>query len=207
MFGFFNNILYVQLSADRLIVRNPKAKQTISEIPEIALSNDKRSNVIAIGTATTTSSVTIYGRRTPVIASASATPTLIAAQSGSVNLFDRASGVAFVLPAPVAGMTFDFATTVLQTSGADSVTTDAGTTFILGSVATFSGEDVTPSATLGPKMFACNGTSHVKVTMNATTTGGGIGTTLRFIALDSTHWYVNGLIKSPSGTIATPCST
>jgi hypothetical protein len=102
---------------------------------------------------------------------------------------------------------FQFINTVLQTTGANTVVTDAATTFVTGSVVTFSGEKVTPSSTLGPFQYAGNGSSHIKVTTNGTTTGGGIGTVLDFLCVSSTLWYVTGVINSPSGNTATPFST
>lgn len=71
----------------------------------------------------------------------------------------------------------------------------------------FSGTDVTPSSTLGPKYFAANGTSHIKFTSNATTTGTALGSWLEFVCYDATHWFAYGNIDSPSGSIATPWST
>lgn len=140
-------------------------------------------------------------------ASGGTTRTLTAANSGSLNLFDSAAGITYTLPAPVVGLYYDFLWTVLQTSSAHVVVTDAGTTFLQGSVGMFSGENVTPSATLGPKQFAGNGTSHIKTTTNATTTGGGIGGWMRFVCTAATLWTVTGVINSPSGSIATPFST
>ena len=145
--------------------------------------------------------------RRVIIASASATVTLAAGNTNSRYAFDRASGTSYTLPAPVAGLTFDFLVTVLQTSGANVVVTNAASVFLLGAVAMFSGEDVTPSSTLGPKMFAGNGTTHIKTTTNGTTTGGGIGSWMRYTALSATQWFVEGVLKSPSGTLATPFST
>lgn len=147
------------------------------------------------------------GRLSTVTASASATPTLTASQSGSTFLMDRASGTVYTLPAPVVGLRFQFINSVLQTTGANTVVTDAGTTFVTGSIVMFSGENVTPSATLGPKQFAGNGSSHIKVTTNGTTTGGGVGTVLDFLCISSTIWYVTGVVNSPSGSLATPFST
>jgi hypothetical protein len=141
------------------------------------------------------------------VASGGTTRTLAAADSGSINLFDSAAGITYTLPAtPVAGQNFEFIWTVTQTSSNHVVTAGAGI-FLLGAVGMFSGEDVTPSATLGPKMFAGNGTTHIKVTMNGTTTGGGAGSWLRFRALSATQWFVYGIVKSPSGSIATIFST
>lgn len=51
------------------------------------------------------------------------------------------------------------------------------------------------------------GATHIKVTTNATTTGGGIGGWMRFVCTSATKWTVTGVINSPSGTIATPFST
>lgn len=149
----------------------------------------------------------VSGLKNVPVASGGTTRTLTAAQSGSVNLFDSAAGITYTLPAPAAGLTFDFITTVLQTSSNHVVVTNAGTVFLLGAIAMFSGEDVTPSSTLGPKMYAANGTTHIKYTSNGTTTGGGIGTWLRLTCLSSTQWFVSGVVKSPSGSLATPFST
>lgn len=151
--------------------------------------------------------ITVGGTVNAPVASGGTARTLAAADSGSVNLFDSAAGITYTLPAvPVAGMNFEFIWTVTQTSSAHVVTAGAGI-FLLGEVAMFSGEDVTPSATLGPKMFAGNGTTHIKVTMNGTTTGGGAGSWMRFRALSATQWFAYGVIKSPSGSIATIFST
>ena len=145
--------------------------------------------------------------RARVEASTGATQTLTQSQSSAVFLLDRAAGITYTLPKPKVGLFYDFYTSVLQTSGAHAVKTDASTTFCVGSIIMFSGEDVTPSATLGPKMFAANGTSHIKYRSNGTTTGGGIGTSFRVTCISTTLWYVTGIVKSPSDTIATPFST
>lgn len=148
----------------------------------------------------------IRGKR-PLTASSSAAVTLKKSQSGGSFLFDRATGTSYTLPAPSVGLYFEFYVSVLQTSGANVIVTNAATTFLAGYVVTFSDVDVTPSATLGPKGFAGNGTSHIKVTTNGTTLGGGIGTVLRAHCISATVWVVTGVVRSPSGTIATPFST
>lgn len=142
------------------------------------------------------------------IMASSGNTTITAATSGSVRLFDSASTTAYTLPTPSVGLYYDFLWTALETGGqAHSITTDAGTTLLAGYITMFSDVDVTPSSTLGPKGFAGNGSSHVKVSMNGTTTGGGIGTLLRFTCISATVWNVSGVVRSPSGTIATPFST
>lgn len=148
------------------------------------------------------------GQKTENVLASSGNTTITAATSGSVRLFDSASTTAYTLPAPVVGLYYDFLWTALETGGQNhSITTDAGTTFLTGYITMFSDVNVTPSATLGPKGFAGDGSTHIKITMNGTTTGGGIGTRLRFTCISSTVWAVTGTVRSPSGTIATPFST
>jgi len=131
--------------------------------------------------------------------------TLIAAQSGSTCCWDAAAGFTYTLPAPVVGLVFDFVVTVTNTSSNHKVITDAATTFLKGSVFQ-TVEDTTPGATAGPKDFLLNGSTHVAVTMNGTTTGGLFGTRLRCQCISSTVWLVTGYVKG-SGTIATPAAT
>jgi hypothetical protein len=148
----------------------------------------------------------IRGKR-PITASSSASVTLKRSQSGGTFLFDRASGTSFTLPSPSAGLWFRFYVSVLQTSGANVVVTNAGTVFLLGVVQMFSGEAVTPAVNVGPYQFAGNGSSHIKTTTNGTTTGGGIGSWMDYHCVSATVWLVNGVLKSPSGNMATPFST
>ncbi len=167
------------------------------------------SGLVTIGNSTSLAGAFVngplWGSR-KVLASSGNT-TLTAAMSGAVMLFDSAAGITYTLPAPAVGLSFDFRWTVTQTSSNHIVVTDAGTTFIGGGVTTFSGADVTPSATLGPKFFPANGTTHIKFTSNATTSGTAIGSWLNFVCYDSTHWTATGVVDSPSGTIVTPWST
>lgn len=154
-----------------------------------------------INTGTTT------GGKNAIMPSGGTTRTLTAANSGSVNLFDSAAGITYTLPTPVVGLNFRFIWTVTQTSSAHVVVTDSASTFLLGGIDMFSATDVTPSATLGPKFFQANGTTHVKYTSNGTSTGTAIGSVLQLVCVTATQWYVYGTIDSPSGSIATPFST
>lgn len=147
------------------------------------------------------------GPKTSNVLASSGNTTITAATSGSTRLFDSAAGITYTLPAPAVGLTFRFLWTVSQSSSNHIIVTDAGTTFINGGNITLSATDVTPSATLGPKFFAANGTTHIKFTSNATTLGSAAGSWLEFVCYDATHWFAFGVIDSPSGTIATPWST
>lgn len=140
-----------------------------------------------------------------VVSGSGATATLTAQQSGSTVLFDRAAGIVYTLPAPQVGLKFRFMTTVTITSNAAKVVTDAGTTLLIGNIVSNTAA-TTPSASDGPKTFAANGSSHVAVSMNGTTTGGIIGSLVEFECVSSTQWAVNGVILA-SGIIATPFST
>lgn len=188
------------------------SKKIESYVPVVKL-NQGLYSALPIQTTSTLSAVGIVntgtstGSKAAVTASGGTTRTLTAANSSSYNLFDSAAGITYTLPAPVVGLTYNFLWTVSQTSSNHIVITDAGTTFLLGGVAMFSATDVTPSATLGPKFFAANGTNIVKYTSNATTTGSAIGSWLRFVCVSSTQWFVDGVIDSPSGALATPFST
>lgn len=125
-----------------------------------------------------------------------ATVTLTAGDSGKTFVFDRAAGIIYTLPVPYPGMTFDFVYSVTVTSNNYTVITSSGAVFVAGAVG------VLASAVTE---FACNGTSHVKVQSNGTTTGGVLGGRLHFTAVSATLWQVDGLLVG-SGTGATPCA-
>lgn len=129
-----------------------------------------------------------------------ATVTITAAQSGQKFLFDRAAGIVYTLPAPVPGMTFDFINTVTITSNAAVVVTASASHFIVGIT------HVAVSGGITGLDFACNGTTHIKVTSNGTTSGGILGGRLHFTAVSSTVWQVDGILVG-SGSTVTPCST
>lgn len=146
------------------------------------------------------------GPVTSSVLASSGNTTITAAMSGATMLFDSAGGITYTLPTPVVGLTYYFFRSVLQTSSAHVITAGSGK-FLLGTLAMFSGEVVTPSSTLGPFMVAGNGTTHIQYTTNCTTTGGGAGSWSKFVAISTTVWAVTGVEKSPSGSLATPFST
>lgn len=135
----------------------------------------------------------------------SAAATLTAGQSGSTCLWNAAAGFTYTLPAPVVGMRFTFLVTVTNTSSNHKLITDAGTTFLKGSIQEFI-ENTTPAANPGPKDFPFDGSSHVSIVMNGTTTGGLVGTWIEVVAISTTLWAIRGIVKA-SGTIATPAAT
>lgn len=134
--------------------------------------------------------------RQAITASASATPTLTAPQCGGIFLWDRASGTNYTLPVPVAGCTFDFINSVAQSSGTNEVQSSGATVFIQG------GPIVSGTTA---NQFACNGSTHVAIKTNDSTTGGLLGGHVRFTALTATLWQLDGTLVG-SGTVATPCT-
>jgi len=49
LFDIFKPIIYVQISPERLILRNVKSGEVISEIPEVAIDYDNKERIVGIG--------------------------------------------------------------------------------------------------------------------------------------------------------------
>lgn len=143
----------------------------------------------------------LRGPHTTVIQGVGATRTLLAKESGSLCLFDRAAGVVYTLPTPVEGMQFEFGVTVAITSNAAKFITAAATQFLIGSLM---GGSLTVADS--GDVFQGNGTTHVAVSSNGTTTGGLIGGKIVVTAISATQWYVEGDFVG-SGTLADPFAT
>jgi hypothetical protein len=135
-----------------------------------------------------------------LISGTGATLTLTAAQSGANVLFDRAAGIVFDLPAPVVGLKFRFIVTVDLTAAAYQVDTDAATTFIVGSLV-----GAIEAAATDETHFA-DGTTHIGLSMNKTTTGGLIGGIFDVECISATLWAITGN-TSCTATPATPFTT
>lgn len=141
------------------------------------------------------------GLHRQVIDSVGATRTLLPEESGALCLLDRAAGVVYTLPAPVAGMEFEFLATVAVTSNAYKVVTDAATTFLVGGIIM---GDVTIAQS--GDYFEADGTTIRALSANGSTTGGLLGERYRVIALSSTQWAIEGVCHG-AGTLATPFAT
>jgi len=139
-----------------------------------------------------------------VVPSGATAVTLKKSQSGGVFLFDGAS-VTYTLPAPVVGLYFEFFTTVVSATTA-IVITNASSVFMTGTIV-MGVEATTPGAVPGPDFFSGNGTSHVKVTQNGTTTGGLVGSAFNVTCISATKWFATGLILALAGSqVSTPFS-
>lgn len=154
-------------------------------------------NQIGVGGA---EGMTAPGLHRNVISSVGATRTLLAKESGSLCLLDSASGNVYTLPAPVVGMQFEFQQTVTVTSNAAKVITNSASVFLLGTV------QMVIAASATTLDAAANGSTHVAISSNGTTTGGVIGSRFRVTAISSTQWVIDGSVNG-SGLIATPFAT
>lgn len=134
------------------------------------------------------------------VVSVTANTTLKAEQSGALVLLGVASGATVTLPAAAEGMQFDVGVTVSRTSNSYKIICASGD-FLLGA---YLAGDAT-IATSGD-IFTGDGSTHVALTFDGDTKGGLIGGRLRFTALSSTQWYVEGYIVG-TGTMVTAFTT
>lgn len=132
--------------------------------------------------------------RKRVIDVTTATRTLTRNENGSLVVLNRSGGITVTLPSAGRGLEFQFAA-----KAAGAYVIDAGTAKIRGSV--ISAQDDTAS-----KSFVANGTTHVKIQTNGTTTGGRIGSNFTLTCDTDGIWTASGAVVS-SPTAATPFAT
>ncbi len=136
-----------------------------------------------------------------MISGLGATYTLSVDNTGATVVLDRAAGTVVTLPRAQAGLYFDFDVTTSVTSNSFKIITGAATEFLIGGY-----QSVDTDTSNAVAFFTGNGSTHIAVTMNGTTTGGLIGTSLRFTCLSATRWLVTGQ-NMGSGTVATAFAT
>lgn len=136
-----------------------------------------------------------------VISGEGATRSLSAKESGSIVLFDRAAGIVYTLPTAKVGTYFDFFVTTTITSNAAKIITAAGTELLEGYLVSIDSD--TSDAARG---FGANGSTHLAISMNGTTTGAVKGTRIRLECVSATRWAVSGQLIG-SGVVATPFAT
>ncbi len=124
-------------------------------------------------------------------------------ESGSLILLDAATQITVRLPTPIVGMFFDFLTTVSVTSSDTHkvITKTIATEFLIGGV-------MSGNLTIADSgdVFIANGTTHVALTSNGSTTGGLVAGWFRCTAISTTQWGVMGVIQG-SGTNIDPFAT
>lgn len=128
---------------------------------------------------------------------------LLPEESGSLILLDAASQITVVLPTPVEGLYFDFDTTVSVTASDTHkvMTKTIASEFLVGGV-------LSANLTLAASgdFFVADGSTHVAIESNGSTTGGLVGGTFRVTAISTTQWVITGVICG-SGTNADPFAT
>lgn len=142
------------------------------------------------------------GQHRQVIKSVGATRQLLPEESGALCLLDRAAGVVYTLPTPVEGMTFEFLATVAVTSNAYKVITKTiASEFLIGGAIM---GDVTIAQS--GDYFEADGSTHVAISANGSTTGGLLGERYKVVAISTTQWAIDGVLHG-AGTLATPFAT
>lgn len=129
-----------------------------------------------------------------------AAATLTAADNGAACYFNSAAGDIYTLPAPEAGLWFEFTVLVTITSNAAKIITNAGTVFLLGSFLQI------PDTAAQITTQDANGTTHVAWSGNGSTTGGLKGDRVIVNAISTTQWAVWGIGRA-TGSEATPFAT
>lgn len=141
------------------------------------------------------------GLNQQIIQSVGATRTLLAEESGSLCLFDRAAGVVYTLPTPAEGLYFDFVATVSVTSNAYKTITATAAQFLLGGVGILS-----LTVAEAGDFFVANGTTIRSISEDGATKGGLVGGTYRVRAISTTQWVITGVTVG-AGTLADPFAT
>tara|TARA_R110000803_G_scaffold210685_4_gene283241 strand:- start:9686 stop:10174 length:489 start_codon:yes stop_codon:yes gene_type:complete len=128
---------------------------------------------------------------------------LVPSESGSLILLDAATQITVRLPTPVAGMTFEFQTTVTVTASDTHkiITKTIASEFMIGGIGSFN-----TTLASGGDSFDANGSTHVAATSNGSTSGGLVGQLLKFTAISTTQWAVSGHTVG-TGTSITPFAT
>lgn len=144
------------------------------------------------------------GLKYNIIDLTAATRTLTEDESGSLVLFNAATGIDVTLPLITAdniGMWFLFQVDTPVSAESYTITASTATQLYSGAILNFDTD-----TSYAPIRYAADESNDIIFTMNATTMGGGIGDDwILFIAESTTRWRVTGLVWA-SGSVATPFS-
>jgi hypothetical protein len=127
---------------------------------------------------------------------------LKAEESGALCVHGAAGGARWRLPAAEAGLWFEFLATVSVTAS-DTYRVDcASGDFMIGVVV---GGNLTADSS--GDVFTADGSTHLAIAQNGSTTGGLIGDSFVLTAISGTQWVVTQGVNVGSGTNATPFAT
>lgn len=179
----------------------PGGSQTSLASAELSLLDGVTAGAITASKVVTAGSDSMVPFRRHIIADG-ANVVLTAADSGALCVFDKSDGALFTLPTAAAGLYFDFIVHTVGSTGTHKVITASASEFIKGVLKSI---DTDTSNALAIDQVG-NGSTHVAITMNYTTTGGIAGTAFRLTCISSTVWMVEGT-NFGSGSVATPFAT
>lgn len=123
-------------------------------------------------------------------------------ESGALCVHGAAAGAAWTLPPAEAGLWFEFVATVSVTAADVYTVTCATGDFIIGVIV---GGNLTIGASGDP--FTADGSTHLAISQNGSTTGGLIGDTFVLTAINGTQWVLTQGVSVGSGTNLTPFTT
>ena len=137
----------------------------------------------------------------------SASATLLATQSGSAIgvVGNGTTTITLTLPTAAAGLRFKIFPMTTVMSGGKGINIYTGSASIFFGGSQLSVDNVTPSATLGPKLFAAAGT-ETYINWDALVQGGALGSQVELIAVSSTLWIASSVARA-IGTVVTPFTT
>lgn len=124
--------------------------------------------------------------------------TLSKNQSGSLVTLGKAAGITLKLPNAGRGLEYEIVVKTAVTSNAYKI--------IGNDSASMRGAILQATAGEISELYVGNGTTHIAVSMNGSTSGGLVGTNLKFVCDNDGIWNVVGQ-NVGSGAIATPWST
>jgi hypothetical protein len=156
---------------------------------------------LSVGTTASITGALNYKKQVTDTGGAYATPVVLTtAQSGRFILVDDAAGLDFTLPAIATagiGTFFEFFVTVSVTSNLFRVTAATGD-LMVGSILLV---DDTAAYTAPQGIVVKPNTTFLVMSMNGTTSGGKIGSHVKFTATSATQWCVTGNANG-SGVLA-----
>lgn len=146
--------------------------------------------------------------RTIRVETLTADRTLTEEDSGVLFVSELAAGLDIVLPALAnvdIGTFFEFAWKTTVATTASTITAAAGD-LLFGGVWVVDFDAAYDSATRDAMWFAPDGSDDLILTLTSgNTTGGRTGSSVRFVAISATAWWVTGVLAG-NGTIVTPFS-
>ena len=127
---------------------------------------------------------------------------LKASESGALCVHGAADGAAWILPPAEAGLWFEFLATVSVTASDIYRIACSSGDFMIGTI-------VGGNLTIGASgdVFTANGSTHLGLEQNGSTTGGLIGDSIVLTAVSDTLWVLTQAVSIGSGTNATPFVT